>query len=207
MKNLRLLSVFIIVATLIASCSNSRYGHIRKGSKNQAVVKKHESKYKKHNAQAAEEVVIASKEEATTVAPEQKVQTQNTVVATAPVTKSVDAPKVKANKAVVTNSAITNVVTTKDTNLSKDIEDNYDTNAATNALDAAKKKGKSQLIALIICGLVGTLGIHRFYLGYTWQGVVQLLTAGGCGIWTLIDFIRIAMGTLKPKGGDYTDKL
>lgn len=62
---------------------------------------------------------------------------------------------------------------------------------------------KSQLIALILAWVVGVLGIHRFYLGYTWQGVVQLLTGGGCGIWVLIDFIRIAMGTLTPKDGAY----
>lgn len=67
--------------------------------------------------------------------------------------------------------------------------------------------GKSQLIALIICGLVGSLGIHRFYLGYTWQGIVQLLTAGGCGIWTLIDFIRIITGSLQPKDGEYEQTL
>ena len=63
--------------------------------------------------------------------------------------------------------------------------------------------GKSQIIALILCLLVGGLGIHRFYLGYTWQGVVQLLTAGGCGIWTLIDLIRIITGSLGPKDGSY----
>ncbi len=71
----------------------------------------------------------------------------------------------------------------------------------------APASGKSQLIALIICGFIGTLGIHRFYLGYVWQGVVQLLTLGGCGIWTLIDFIMIITGDLKPKNGDYTEKL
>jgi TM2 domain-containing membrane protein YozV len=66
---------------------------------------------------------------------------------------------------------------------------------------------KSQLIALLLAIFVGYLGIHRFYLGYTWQGVVQLLTLGGCGIWSLIDLIRIITGDLKPKNGDYTDKL
>jgi TM2 domain-containing membrane protein YozV len=66
---------------------------------------------------------------------------------------------------------------------------------------------KSQLIALLICFFVGGLGIHRFYLGYTWQGIVQLLTFGGCGIWVLIDFIRIIMGTLKPKDGEYDKTL
>jgi len=67
--------------------------------------------------------------------------------------------------------------------------------------------GKSQLVALILCGVVGYLGIHRFYLGYIWQGIVQLLTAGLCGIWTLIDFIRILTGDLVPKDGSYDQTL
>jgi hypothetical protein len=67
--------------------------------------------------------------------------------------------------------------------------------------------GKSQIIALVLCALVGGIGIHRFYLGYTWQGVVQLLTAGGCGVWTLIDLIRIITGDLQPKNGSYTKTL
>jgi len=67
--------------------------------------------------------------------------------------------------------------------------------------------GKSQVIALILCLAVGGLGIHRFYLGYTWQGIVQLLTAGGCGIWALIDLIRIITGSLQPKNGEYSKTL
>ena len=66
---------------------------------------------------------------------------------------------------------------------------------------------KSQLIALILVLLVGGIGIHRFYLGYTWQGVVQLLTAGGCGVWALIDLIRIITGDLGPKDGSYSSTL
>ena len=66
--------------------------------------------------------------------------------------------------------------------------------------------GKSQIVALILALVIGGLGIHRFYLGYTTEGIIQLLTAGGCGIWALIDLIRIAMGDLKPKGGDYDQK-
>ncbi|HVK49687.1 MAG TPA: TM2 domain-containing protein [Pseudobacter sp.] len=68
-------------------------------------------------------------------------------------------------------------------------------------------KGKSQLIALILCFFLGCLGIHRFYLGYTWQGVVQLLTLGGCGVWALIDFIRIIIGDLQPKTEAYETTL
>ena len=66
---------------------------------------------------------------------------------------------------------------------------------------------KSQLVALLLCFFVGIIGIHRFYLGYTWQGIVQILTLGGLGIWTLIDFVRIILGTLKPKDGEYDKTL
>lgn len=72
---------------------------------------------------------------------------------------------------------------------------------------AAAASGKSQLTAVLLCFFLGGLGIHRFYLGYTWQGVVQLLTLGGLGIWALIDFIRILTGDLQPKNGSYSKTL
>lgn len=78
---------------------------------------------------------------------------------------------------------------------------NYSTKSASGSGE------KSQLIALLLVILVGGLGIHRFYLGYTWQGIVQLLTAGGCGIWWLIDLIRIITGGLTPKDGAYGSTL
>ncbi len=71
----------------------------------------------------------------------------------------------------------------------------------------AAASGKSQVTALILVLLVGGLGIHRFYLGYMWQGVVQLLTLGGCGIWSLIDLVRIITGDLQPKDGTYSKTL
>lgn len=67
--------------------------------------------------------------------------------------------------------------------------------------------GKSQLTATLLCLFLGGLGIHRFYLGYTWQGIVQLLTLGGLGIWALIDLIRIITGSLQPKNGEYETTL
>lgn len=63
--------------------------------------------------------------------------------------------------------------------------------------------GKSQLAALLLVIFIGSLGIHRFYLGYTVIGIVQLLTLGGLGIWSLIDLIRIITGDLTPKDGSY----
>lgn len=63
---------------------------------------------------------------------------------------------------------------------------------------------KSQWVALLLCWFVGVIGIHRFYLGYTTIGILQILTLGGLGIWTLIDLIMIITGSLKPKdGSDY----
>lgn len=72
---------------------------------------------------------------------------------------------------------------------------------------APASSGKSQLTALLLCIFVGGIGIHRFYLGYTWQGIVQLLTFGACGIWSLIDLIRIITGDLGPKNGSYSKTL
>lgn len=52
---------------------------------------------------------------------------------------------------------------------------------------------KSFTTALLLSFFLGGLGVDRFYLGYTGLGVAKLLTLGGCGIWSLIDFIMIAM--------------
>ena len=71
----------------------------------------------------------------------------------------------------------------------------------------AKAEGKSQLVALILSFFLGGLGIHRFYLGYVGIGILELLTFGVFGILSLIDFIRIIIGTLKPKNGEYAKKL
>ena len=49
----------------------------------------------------------------------------------------------------------------------------------------------------IVCLFFGTLGIHRFMMGDTTSGILMLLTFGGCGIWALIDLIRIATGDLR----------
>ena len=55
---------------------------------------------------------------------------------------------------------------------------------------------KSKTIAILICLIFGVIGGHRFYLGYTLIGVIQLMTLGGCLIWTSVDLIRLIRGTL-----------
>ena len=56
---------------------------------------------------------------------------------------------------------------------------------------------KSKLISILLCFFLGSLGIHRFYLGYTIIGVIQLLTFGGFLIWVIVDLIRLIIGSLK----------
>jgi hypothetical protein len=63
-------------------------------------------------------------------------------------------------------------------------------------------EGKDWLTTLLLCFFLGFLGIHRFYTGHTAIGVVQLITLGGCGIWTLIDFIMIIVGNFKDAKGN-----
>ena len=56
---------------------------------------------------------------------------------------------------------------------------------------------KSKLISILLYFFLGSLGIHRFYLGYTIIGVIQLLTFGGFLIWVIVDLIRLIIGSLK----------
>lgn len=68
---------------------------------------------------------------------------------------------------------------------------------------------RSKVAAGIFAILLGTLGVHNFYLGYTGKGVAQLLiTLLSCGIgasitgiWALIEGILILCGKIDDAEG------
>lgn len=72
----------------------------------------------------------------------------------------------------------------------------------TNNTEAQKPAQKKMMMA-IVCWFVGSLGIHRYMMGYkNWW--VQLLLFFVCGIsyiWSLWDFIMILTGKMKMADG------
>lgn len=63
---------------------------------------------------------------------------------------------------------------------------------------------KSRLAAALLAFFLGTLGIHRFYVGKIGTGILIIVTIGGFfGIWVLIDFIMILIGSFKDKQERY----
>ncbi|MCI5979536.1 MAG: TM2 domain-containing protein [Sodaliphilus pleomorphus] len=64
-------------------------------------------------------------------------------------------------------------------------------------LESVSEQGANQIMStewkspgkcLWFAGFLGGFGADRFYLGQTVLGIVKLLTGGGLGIWSIIDF-------------------
>lgn len=54
---------------------------------------------------------------------------------------------------------------------------------------------KDPMIALILSIFLGSFGIDRFYIGDIGLGIGKLLTGGGCGVWTIVDWFLITNAT------------
>jgi hypothetical protein len=60
---------------------------------------------------------------------------------------------------------------------------------------------RSRLVALLLCILLGYLGVHRFYVGKIGTGILWLLTGGMFGIGYVIDAVLIAAGNFRDSNG------
>ena len=54
---------------------------------------------------------------------------------------------------------------------------------------------KDPTLMLVVSILAGSLGIDRFLIGDTGLGIGKLLTCGGLGIWTIVDWFMIMDAT------------
>ncbi len=235
MKTTRLLSFMgLAVILILSSCSmdkklyTSGY-HIEWNSKKINPEKRAPSEYasnqKSVNADNGKNLTKEQAEPIEKTIPADASEITNDENLSASLDKSISLPKTEkinfnSRSAKTASPAVTAVTETKAVSESKTI-----TKQEKKELKKAARKmggGKSQLIALLLCIFLGMLGIHRFYLGYIGLGIMYLLfgTLGvaliavligipivlALMILVLIDLIRIIMGSLKPKNGDYSDK-
>jgi hypothetical protein len=65
----------------------------------------------------------------------------------------------------------------------------------------APEEGHDWLTTLLLSIFLGKLGIHRFYTGHIWIGVLMFLTLGCCGILWIVDLVMILTDSFKDSDG------
>jgi TM2 domain-containing membrane protein YozV len=65
---------------------------------------------------------------------------------------------------------------------------------------------KDPTLMLIVSIFAGQIGIDRFLIGDTGLGIIKLITCGGLGIWTIVDWFLI-MGAAKEKNTEQLAKV
>ena len=60
---------------------------------------------------------------------------------------------------------------------------------------------KKRIVAFLLCVFGGFLGLHQFYVGKLFMGLIYLITGGIFGIGWIIDIIRIVAGSFRDNVG------
>jgi restriction system protein len=63
------------------------------------------------------------------------------------------------------------------------------------------KSNRGKWVTFLLCLFLGGLGIHRFYTGKLWTGLLWMVTAGLAGIGWLVDLVLILIGAFHDKEG------
>jgi TM2 domain-containing membrane protein YozV len=66
---------------------------------------------------------------------------------------------------------------------------------------SAQVSDKGFVPTILLCFFLGVMGVHRFYVGKIGTGLLMLITFGGFGIWSLVDFIMIVVGSFTDADG------
>ena len=81
--------------------------------------------------------------------------------------------------------------------------------AGASIINKVESSKRSRAFALILSLFLGVWGAHHFYLGYFKKGIIFIVmsvTLIGLIItfpWSIVDVVRIATGSYKPKNGEY----
>ncbi len=73
----------------------------------------------------------------------------------------------------------------------------------TGIKSTSNNSSKNWIVTLILSIFLGGWGAHRFYAGKIGTGLLMLFTCGGCGIWSIVDIIIIAMGNFTDADGKF----
>ena len=65
----------------------------------------------------------------------------------------------------------------------------------------SEASNKSRIVTLLLGGLLGFCGAHRFYVGKIGTGLLMVGTFGGLGLWWAADVILIAAGSFRDANG------
>lgn len=78
-------------------------------------------------------------------------------------------------------------------------EENEEQEEEARPLDGISEKSRG--VGGLLCLFFGVFGLHRFYAGRPWTGLLQLVSFGGLGFWSFIDLILLILGRFRDGRG------